>query len=251
MNAARSGSSASPPPDTPDDKPTAAARALSIILERGTRVQGPAIEAYVQRLRRARPGASPGDVIARLQKHYLAAVTASGAAVGSAAAFPGIGTLAAMSAVAGETVVFLEATAIFVLAVAHVHGIPADHRERRRALVLSVLVGEEGRRAVADLIGLGRTRGAWLSDSAAMLPLPALSQLNNRLLKYFVRRYALRRTTVALGKMLPAGAGAVIGGVGNRMMAKKIIANAQKAFGPPPTRWPVKLLVLPSASASN
>jgi hypothetical protein len=40
-----------------------------------------------------------------LEKHYLAAVMASGAAVGSAAAFPGIGTLAALSAVAGETVI--------------------------------------------------------------------------------------------------------------------------------------------------
>ena len=80
---------------------------------------------------------------------------ASGAAVGSAAAFPGIGTLVAMSAVAGETVVFLEATAVFVLAVAEVHGIPAEHRERRRALVLAVLVGDDGKHAVADLIGTG------------------------------------------------------------------------------------------------
>ena len=87
---------------------------------------------------------------------------ASGAAVGSAAAFPGIGTLVALSAVAGETVVFLEATAVFVLAVAEVHGIPADHRERRRALVLAVLVGEDSKHAVADLLGPGRTNGAWL-----------------------------------------------------------------------------------------
>ncbi len=88
---------------------------------------------------------------------------ASGAAVGSAAAFPGIGTLVALSAVAGETVVFLEATAVFVLAVAEVHGIPAEHRERRRALVLAVLVGEDSKHAVADLLGPGRTKGAWLS----------------------------------------------------------------------------------------
>ncbi len=113
---------------------------------------------------------------------------ASGAAVGSAAAFPGIGTLVAMSAIAGETVVFLEATAVFVLAVAEVYGIPADHRERRRALVLAVLVGEDSKHAVADLIGPGRTSGAWMSDGAASLPLPAVSQLNSRLLKFFVKR---------------------------------------------------------------
>lgn len=248
MNAGRKGSGASQPAAKPDEKPSTAARALSQILERGSRVQAPAIEAYVQRLRRSRPDASPADIIARLEKHYLAAVMASGAAVGSTAAFPGIGTLAAMSAVAGETLVFLEATAVFALAVAQVHGIPADHRERRRALVLSVLVGEESRHAVADLIGPRRTSAAWLSESAGTLPLPMLSQLNNRLLRYFVKRYTLRRGTVALGKMLPMGAGAVVGGVGNRVMGKKIIANARTAFGPPPQRWPVRLHVLPSAT---
>jgi len=154
--------------------------------------------------------------------------------------------LVAMSAVAGETVVFLEATAVYVLAVAEVHGIPVDHRERRRALVLAVLVGEDSKRAVADLIGSGRTSGAWVSDGAATLPLPALSQLNSRLLRYFVKRYTLKRGAMAFGKLLPVGVGAVVGGVGNRLMAKKIIANAHSAFGNPPARWPSTLHLLPA-----
>jgi hypothetical protein len=251
MNAARTGSGTTESAAKPDEKPSASARALSQIIERGSRVQGPAIAAYVARLRRSHPDATPADIIAGLEKHYLAAVTTTGAAVGSTAAFPGIGTLTAISAVAGETIVFLEATAVFALAVAQVHGIPAGHRERRRALVLSVLVGEEGRQAVADLIGPRRTSGAWLSESAGSLPLPMLAQLNNRLLRYFVKRYTLRRTTIAMGKLLPMGAGAVIGGVGNRVMGKKIIANARKAFGPPPNRWPATLHLLPSANWWN
>jgi hypothetical protein len=251
MNAARNGPSAKLPPDA-DENAGAAARALSHIIETGSRVQAPAVQAYVQRLRRNHPDASPAEIVTRLEKRYLAAVTASGAAVGSAAAFPGIGTLAAMSAVAGETVVFLEATALFVLAVADVHGIPAHHREHRRALVLAVLVGEESKGAVRDLVGPGRTGGgAWLGESAAALPLPAVSQLNNRLLKYFVKRYALKRGAIAFGKMLPMGIGAVVGGGGNRYMGKKIVSNARKAFGPAPARWPVSLHVLPSARASN
>ena len=48
------------------------------------------------------------------------------------------------------------------------------------------------------------------------------------------------------GKMLPVGIGAVVGGVGNRMMGKKIIANARRAFGTPPPRWPSTLHVLPA-----
>ncbi|CDO06583.1 hypothetical protein C1S82_25295 [Mycolicibacterium cosmeticum] len=232
--------------DGVDEDPSAAAKALSQLLERSTRLQAPAVTAYVRRLRDKKPDATPAEIVASLEKHYLAAVMASGAAVGSAAAFPGIGTLAAMSAVAGETVVFLEATAMFVLAVAEVHGIPADHRERRRALVLAVLVGDDGKHAVADLLGTGRTSGAWLSDGAATLPLPAVSQLNSRLLRFFVKKYTLKRGAIAFGKLLPVGIGAVVGGVGNRLMGKKIVGNARKAFGNPPPRWPSSLLVLPA-----
>jgi hypothetical protein len=232
-------------PATTDEKPGAAAKALSQIIERGARVQAPAVKAYVDRLRDHKPDATPAEIVTKLEKHYLAAVMASGAAVGSAAAFPGIGTLTALSAVAGETVVFLEATAVYVLAVAEVYGIPADHRERRRALVLAVLVGEDSKRAVADLIGPGRTSGAWMADGAATLPLPAVYQLNSRLLKYFVKRYTLKRGAIAIGKLLPVGIGAVVGGVGNRLMGKRIIANARNVFGNPPPRWPATLHVLP------
>ncbi len=232
-------------PATADEHPGAAARVLSEIIERGSRVQGPAVRAYVERLRDASPDATPAEIVTKLEKRYLAAVMASGAAVGSAAAIPGIGTLAALSAVAGETVVFLEATALFVLAVAEVHGIPVEHRERRRALVLAVLVGEDSKNAVADLLGPGRTKGAWVGESAATLPLPAVSQLNSRLLRYFVKRYALKRGAIAFGKLLPVGIGAAVGGVGNRLMGKRIIENARKAYGTPPPRWPSKLHVLP------
>jgi hypothetical protein len=113
--------------------------------------------------------------------------------------------------------------------------------------VLAVLVGEDSKHAIADLLGSGRTSGAWLSEGAATLPLPAVSQLNSRLLRYFIKRYTLKRGAIAFGKLLPAGVGAVIGGVGNRHMGKKIVANARLAFGPPPPRWPATLHVLPSA----
>lgn len=234
-----------------DDKPGAAAKVLSQIIERSSRVQAPAVKAYVDRVRAGDRNASPAEVIAKLEKHYMAAVLASGAAVGSTAALPGIGTIAAMSAVAGETVVFMEATSLFVLAVAEVHGIPARERERRRAVVLSVLVGEDSNRAVADLLGRGRTGGAWISDGAATLPLPAVSQLNSRLLKYFVKRYTLKRGALAFGKVLPVGIGAVVGGIGNRMMGKRIIENARAAFGTPPSRWPATLHVLPSVQPES
>lgn len=233
-----------PPPA--GEKPSMAARALSRVIERSERVQGPAVRAYVQRLRHSEPGTSPAQVVTKLEKRYLAAATASGAAVGATAAVPAIGTLLALSAVAGETAIFLEATAFFVLCVAEVHGIPVDNRERRRALVLAVLVGDRGKGAVAELLGSGRTSGAWLTEGTAAVPLPAVSELNSRLLRYFVKRFTLRRGALAFGKLLPVGLGAVIGALGNRMMGKKIIGNARKAFGPAADRWPVTLHLLPA-----
>ncbi len=227
-------------------RPKASTRALAQLIERSTRVQGPVAEAYVARLRRAHPDASPAEIVAKLEKRYLGALTASGAAVGSTATFPGVGTLTALSAGAGETVFFLEATAVFVLANAAVYGIPADHRERRRALVLAVLVGDDSKRALGELIGPARTNGAGLAEGMASLPMSTLARLNTRLLKYAVKRYTVKRGALMLGKMLPVGIGAAIGGAGNRMVAKKIVRNAHSAFGSPPVRWPGTLHLLPS-----
>jgi hypothetical protein len=246
MSALRTRSTADSLPGTVDGKPKASARALARIIERSSRIQGPAANAYVERLRRADPGATPAAIVAKLEKHYLAAVTASGVAVGSAAVLPGIGTLAALSAAAGETAVFLEATAFFTLTVAAVHGVPTENRERRRALVLAVLVGDDSSRAVTELIGSRRASGARLSESVASLPMPALSQLNSRLFKYAVRRYTSRRGALLLGKMLPIGIGATVGAVGNRVVGKKIVRNARTAFGTPPPRWPATLRLLPT-----
>ncbi len=248
MRARRNRASHVSKPDQPPataGRPKASARALAQVIERSTRIHGPAAEAYVTRLRRAHPGASPAEVDAKLERRYLATLTASGAAVGSAATFPGVGTLTAVSAGAGETVFFVEATALFVLAKAVVYNIPADHRERRRALVLSVLVGDDSKRAIGELIGPGRTNGGWLAEGMASLPLPTLSRLNTRMLRYFVKRYTVRRGALMFGKMLPVGIGAVVGGVGNRMVGKKIVRNAREAFGTPPMRWPSALRVLP------
>ena len=136
MSARRTRSSADSLPATPEGKPKRSARALASIIERSSRIQGPAAAAYVDRLRRADPDAGPATIVAKLEKRYVTAVTASGAAVGSTAVLPGLGTLAALSAAAGETAVFLEATAFYALAIASVYGVSTEDRERRRALVL-------------------------------------------------------------------------------------------------------------------
>src|ERR1700744_3355578 len=137
MSARRNRSTDDQPPATGNGKPKASTRKWGTIIERTWWIRGPAATAYVDRLRRANSDAAPAVIVSKLERRYLGAVTASGAAVGSAALLPGVGTLAALSAAAGETAVFLEATAFFPLAVASVHGVPVENRELRRALVLA------------------------------------------------------------------------------------------------------------------
>lgn len=248
MCARRSGAAPDPRSAMRGGRPSASARALAWIVERASRPQSPAAAAYVDRLHRAHPDASPADIVAKLEKRYLAAVMICGLAVGSVATFPGIGTLAALVGVVGESALFLEATALFVLALAEVYGLPLDNGDRpesRRALVLTVLVGAGGKAAVAELLGPARTKGGWIADGMAVLPLPAAAQLNWRMLRYVAKRYTLRRGALLLGKLLPVGIGAVVGAVGNRIAGKKIVANARTAFGAPPLRRPVALHLLP------
>lgn len=233
------------------EKPGTSAKLLSYLLETSAKLQGPAIRRYVERMRRKHPHASPADIVKRIQRSYLVTVIASGAAVGAAAILPGVGTLTALAAVSGETVLFLEATALFVLAMAEVHSIHPADRERRRALMLYVLSGEDGRHAVANVLGSGRIRGAWLSEGAAALPLPVLGQLNSRLVRHFAKKWALKRSALAVGKLLPLGIGAIIGGVGNWLIGRRFVQNANEVLGPAPASWASDVPALPAPASAH
>ena len=84
-----------------------------------------------------------------LERRYLAAVVGTGAASGGAAALPGIGTAASVATGAAEIAAFVSTTALYVLALAEVYGVPTDDPQFRRALVLTVLLGELGEAALA------------------------------------------------------------------------------------------------------
>ncbi|MGY1981377.1 hypothetical protein ACW9HR_24470 [Nocardia gipuzkoensis] len=205
------------------------------LLDTGSRLQAPAVAKYVDRIRRSHPDESPARIIERLEKQYLLAVTGSGSAVGATAAFPGVGTVAAIAAVSAETTFFMEASAVFTLAVASVHGITPEDQEQRRALVLAVVLGESGMQIVQKSVGTSAKN--WGTAFASRIP--GLSSMNDSLLKRFIIRFITKRAALMAGKVLPAGIGAVIGGAGNRALGKATITNARKAFGPPPGTWPV------------
>jgi hypothetical protein len=65
--------------------------------------------------------------------------------------------------------------------------------------------------------------------------------VRERIQTMFLRNLLKRQGTALLGRALPFGIGAVVGGVGNRMMGLAVIANAKEAFGPMPDTIPGEL----------
>ena len=210
--------------------PASMERALDAALDRAVRVQRGVVTSYVDRLR-TRPGATPGSVIRGLERRYLGSVTAIGAASGGVAAVPGVGTAASIAAGVTEVAAFVEATALFTLAVAEVHGFRFDDPDTRRALVLGVVLGDVGGTAIeAASIGGGR----WAPVLARSVNRESIGRINQALLRRFVTHYGTRQGALALGRALPFGIGAGIGAAGNAALGRASIRAAGRAFGPAP-----------------
>ena len=205
-------------------------------LEKAIRVQQAPIVWYIRRLRRARPGATPAEIITVLEKRYLAAVTGTGAALGGVAAAPAVGAVLALALSGGETVVFLQATALFALAVAEVHGIRVVEVERRRTLVLAVVLGDHSAMLVEKMAG--RTSEHWGKLLPDTIPISSVTAINKTLSDWFVAKYGNKSRIVAMGKVAPFGIGAVIGAGGNHAFGRTVVNTSRRVFGPPPTSFP-------------
>ena len=216
---------------------------LISVLDNGSRLQAPAVAKYVEHVRHSHPDESPAQIIDRLEKMFLLAVTVSGSAVGATAAIPGVGTVASIAAVGAESAFFLEASALLTLAVASVHGISIENHQQRRALVLAVALGESGMEIVQKVTGV--TAKNWGTAITSKIPSSTMRGMNSTLVRKFVMKYAAKRSALILGKLVPAGIGAVIGGAGNRVIGKGVVKNARDAFGPAPVRWTDHLVILP------
>ncbi len=210
-------------------------RALTAAVERALRVQQPLVGARIAAIRAKRPNASPAEVVATLGRQYHAAVATTGGVGGAIAILPAVGTIASLATASAEAVAALDASVLYTLAVAEVHALPTEDAERRRALVLGVVMSEGGQSVLRKVTGKSRD---WAQDVLNVLPLSQLGPLNSSLARWFVKRYIVRQGVLALGRALPLGIGVVIGSVGNVVTARAVIASAEHAFGAPPAAWP-------------
>jgi hypothetical protein len=104
----------------------------------------------------------------------------------------------------------------------------------RRALVLTVLLGEGGPIAID---GATRESGRWGGALARSSSKDKLAGINARLTHLLVTRFGARQGALLLGRALPLGIGAGIGAAGNAALARAAIGAARRVFGPAPERF--------------
>lgn len=203
-------------------------------------VQRPIVLAYVRSVRRRHMDATPDEMAAVLATHYKNWVTGGGAAVGATAVVPGIGTGVALGVAAAETAGFLEATALYAQSIAELHGLPVKDPARANALIMGLMLGNDGRDMVRRFAAQARGEKverpdvAWGTLVARQIPSQMVDMLVKRLRKALVKRFAGKAAGSVLGRILPFGVGAVVGAAVNRKMASDVVKNAETAFGPVP-----------------
>ncbi|MCU1424548.1 MAG: hypothetical protein JWM51_839 [Microbacteriaceae bacterium] len=215
-------------------------------IDRLLTVQRPAVLAHLHSIRSKHPDATPEEIIRILERRYLAAVTTGGVVVGASAVVPGIGMGAALALSTVETGGFLEASALFAQSVTEVHGIVVDDPDRARTLVMTLILGTAGSDLVKQLASQAAGTGPeksrfWGELVTKNLPKAAMGQVADRLKKTFVKRFAVTQGTNVIGRAIPFGIGAVVGGTGNNLLGRQVIRSSREAFRMPPQEFPASL----------
>lgn len=219
-------------------------------------VQRPMVLEYLRSLRRSKPDASPVELLRELDNRYVATVTVTSSGVGASAAIPGVGIPIALGLGAADLLFFYETSALYVLAVAELHGIPVSDADRARPLVLGTLLGQKSQSQVSKLVmtavgagAIDQARsaatgvvgkslpGGWGDVLTQQLPDSALAPLT-----VVIGREAIKTGgklgAGTLGKAVPFGVGAIIGGVGSFYFGRDVVKAARLAFPKPPTEFP-------------
>jgi len=207
-------------------RPTALERAL----DKAIAIPASRIEERVARMRRDRPGADAAELVEMAGARFRRDAGLSSGAVGASAAIPAISTGAAAALTVGQSAAFIASAVTYVLTVAEIQGVHVVDTERRRALVLSALLGKEGSEAVQGQLGLSSM--FWAAQLLMQMPLPSVKSINAHLIKRVAKRSAAKGGALALGRLLPFGIGAAIGWSGGRALANQVIEGAQAALGP-------------------
>jgi hypothetical protein len=100
------------------------------------------------------------------------------------------------------------------------------------------------RQLAGQITGAGVTRTAyWGELVTTTLPSMVVGPLADRLRNAFIRQFAVRGGASIVARAIPFGIGAVVGGTGNNILGRRVVANSRLAFGPAPFLIPDALAV--------
>ena len=175
--------------------------------------------------------ALPGDIrpqkIRALTTSMSHELAAAGAAAGLAAAAPIVGTAATLATSAAELAWFTTRAGDLILTIAALHGRTTPTVDERRAWMLAVLIygssARDGFTSIARQVGVETAGGT-------RLPRASLRAINAVLAKAIVRRYGAKRGAILLGRSLPLGIGALIGGGANYRAIRSLGKDADAFF---------------------
>ncbi|MBF9130022.1 hypothetical protein I0C86_13795 [Plantactinospora sp. S1510] len=190
----------------------------------------------IARARHRNPEATPEQVTRSLERMYVTTLAGTGAVTGAATAAPGVGTGLALTLWGGQTLATFVRSAVFMLSLADVHGVPILEVERRQTLMMGILLGEAGTATIARVSE--RTGKHWAREVVGNTPLETLRKINRILGNDFITKYGNTNGIIVLNDLVPAVFGAVIGSGLSFVAASGAVAASRLAFGAPPTSWP-------------
>ena len=119
-----------------------------------------------------------------------------------------------------EPMASLDRTMVYLLALASLHGVDLDDPERRKALLVAVLLGDEGARLATSAVAGSGSGPAWARR------LVSVPRAGNPLLGQLV------------GAALNTGLAVALAAGGESIQARAVVAQARRAFGDPPASFP-------------
>jgi hypothetical protein len=101
---------------------------------------------------------------------------------------------------------------------------------------MTVLLGDSATGALSRVID--RAGRHWAKRIVNSVPMTAVNRVNKVLGPRFVTKYGTKQGVLVLSKQVPFGVGAVLGGSGNHLFGRGVVASARKIFGALPSEWP-------------
>lgn len=224
-----------------DGKPKpAVTKAVDTVLK----VQRPLVVSMLKKMREKHPHDTPDQLARRLEKAYLRDVTVGGGAVGASAFVPGLGTAASVGLSVLAVGGYLERTAIYAQSMAELHGVHVEDPDKARLMVMAIMLGEDGSVLMNSILAhTGKTGGVSRKWGMMMGSKDAgkIFSIERTIRNMFIKRFLTRQSGALLGRALPFGVGAVVGGGANLALGRSVVKSVAYSFGDLPATFPANL----------